>query len=116
MKFTKLYTGDDQKSYFQEVEVDIGSIQPLGNYSKPISTTGMMLRDFKQGSEFDWHNAPQPQYIIYLEGEMEVVASGGETRTFRPGDILLASDLTGEGHISRTLTDGKSVIVTTMKI
>ena len=111
MKFTKIYTGNDQKSHFEEVEAEVTSKQPLGNYSKVISTTGMMLREFKQGAEFDWHTAPRPQFIIYLEGEVEVQASGGESRVFRSGDILLAADLTGKGHITRTLTDGRSAIV-----
>ena len=35
---------------------------------------------------------------------IEVKASGGETHVFRLGNILLASDLTGKGHVSRTLT------------
>ncbi len=30
---------------------------------------------------------------IYLEGEVEVQASGGETKIFKPGDILLAKDM-----------------------
>ena len=73
----------------------------------------MMFRDFEKGSSFDWHTAPQPQYIIYLEGEVEVEASGGEKRTFSPGDVLFATDLTGKGHITRTLTKGRSAIVIT---
>lgn len=81
-----------------------------------MHTSSMMLREFKKGAEFDWHNAPQPPYIIYLEGEIEVEASGGETRIFRPGNILFAADMTGKGHISRTLTHGRSVIVMTEKL
>jgi len=73
-----------------------------------------MFRDFEAGSLYEMHNAPQPQYIIYLEGEVEVIASGGETRRFKPGDVLFATDLTGEGHVSRMLPSGKSVIVTTI--
>ena len=87
--------------------------QPLGNYSKKYPVTGMMFRDFKKGATFDWHTAPQPQYIIYLEGEVEVETSSGEKRTFKAGDILFATDLTGKGHITKTLTDGKSIIITT---
>lgn len=72
-----------------------------------------MFRDFEPDMVYEMHNAPQPQYIIYLEGEVEVIASGGETRRFKPGDVLFATDTTGEGHVSRMLTNGRSVIVTT---
>lgn len=71
-----------------------------------------MFRDFEKGAIFDWHTAPQPQYIIYLEGEVEVEASDGEKKIFKPGDVLFATDLTGKGHITRTLAKGRSVIVT----
>ena len=113
MKFIKLYTGDDNKSHFTEVDAGIETQHPLGNYSKKYPALGLMFRDFEAGAIYDWHNAPQPQYIIYLEGEVEVEASDGEKRIFKPGDILLATDLSGKGHITRTLSHGKSIIITT---
>ena len=116
MKFTKLYTGEDNKSHFMEVDAGVETKQPLGNYSKKYPATGMMFRDFERGAAFDWHTAPQPQYIIYLEGEVEVEASSGEKRTFKPGDILFATDLKGQGHITRTLSKGKSIVITTEKL
>lgn len=113
MKIVKLYTGDDNRSYF--MEMDSGEVieHPLGRYSKPFPATGFMFREFDKGKSFSWHNAPQPQYIIYLEGEVEVETSGGEKRVFKPGDILFATDLTGKGHITKTLTSGKSIVVMT---
>ena len=116
MKFVELYTGKDNKSHFMEVDAGVETEQPLGSYSKKYPVTGMMFRDFKKGSSFDWHKAPQPQYIIYLEGEVEVETSSGEKRTFRPGDVLFANDLSGEGHITRTLTNGRSIVVTTVEL
>jgi uncharacterized cupin superfamily protein len=113
MKYITLFTGEDKKSHFKEVDAGFEKKHPIGNYSKKYTVKGMMFRDFEKGASFDWHNAPQPQYIIYLEGEVEVEASGGEKRTFKPGDLLFATDLTGKGHITRTLTKGRSVIVTT---
>lgn len=113
MKITKLYSGADGKSYFMEMDCGHATEHPLGLYSKKYPASGLMFRDFEAGLGFDWHNAPQPQYIVYLEGEVEVEASGGEKRKFSPGDVLFATDLTGKGHITRTLTKGKSIVVTT---
>lgn len=112
-KYVTLFSGDDNKSYFKEETPIYEQEHPLGVYSKITPTKGMMFRMFKAGAKYDWHNAPQPQYIVYLEGEVEVEASGGEKRVFKPGDILFARDITGKGHISKTLTDGKSIIITT---
>ncbi len=112
-KFVILFSEQDNKSYFKEETPGYEIEQPLGIYTKKIPATGMMFRIFKAGAIYDWHNAPQPQYIVYLEGEVEVEASGGEKRIFKPGDVLFATDLTGKGHISKTLTDGRSIIITT---
>ncbi|MCP0913688.1 MULTISPECIES: cupin domain-containing protein [Legionella] len=112
-KFVTLFSGPDNKSYFKDEDPGIGSEEPLGSYSKKFPAAGMKFRIFKAGNRFDWHNAPQPQFIIYLEGEVEVEASGGEKRVFRPGDVLFANDLKGAGHITTTLTDGRSIIVMT---
>lgn len=113
MRYIKLYTGEDHKSYFIEIDAGFEKKHPLGNYSKKYVVKRMMFRDFEKGASFDWHTAPQPQYIVYLEGAVEVEASGGERRIFKPGDVLFATDLTGKGHITRTLTKGRSIIVTT---
>ncbi|MFC3908681.1 hypothetical protein ACFORL_06270 [Legionella dresdenensis] len=112
-KYITLYSGTDNKSYFKEEEHDVESIQHLGAYSARIPATGFKFRMFKAGLEYNWHNPPQPQYIIYLNGEVEVEASGGEKRVFKSGDVLFANDMVGQGHITRTLTDGNSIIVTT---
>ncbi|HSW68612.1 MAG TPA: hypothetical protein VLI69_00450 [Gammaproteobacteria bacterium] len=113
MNYIRLFTGEDNKSYFEEVDAGFEKNHPLGNYSKKYAAKGIMFREFEKNALFDWHTAPQPQYIIYLEGEVEVEASGGEIRIFKPGNILFATDLTGKGHITRTLTKGRSVIITT---
>ena len=113
MKIIKLFTGPDNKSYFEEMPCSFPLQKELGNYSEKYAASGFMLRESLPGATFEWHNAPQPQYIVYLEGQVEVEASGGETRVFNPGDILFATDLTGEGHISRILTKGRSIVITT---
>lgn len=113
MKFVKLYTGDDGRSHFEEVEAGVEMSNPIGSYSKKYPASGILFREFEEGAVFDWHNAPQPQYIIYLEGLVEVEVSNGVKRIFNPGDVLFATDITGEGHVTRTLTRGRSVIVTT---
>lgn len=112
MKFMKLYTGEDNKSHFIEVDAAAETQHPLGSYSKNFPVAGLKFREFEKGAFYDGHNAPQPQYIIYLEGEVEVETSNGDKKIFKAGDVLLAADLTGKGHITRTLTKGRSIIVT----
>lgn len=108
---TELYAKEDGLSYFKTVRVDTPLKQFLGDYSKPIEVSKMSFRRFQSNNVFEQHTAPQEQYIIYLAGEVEVKASGGETRVFKAGDILLARDTHGHGHITVTRSQGRSVIV-----
>ena len=116
MKITKLYTKDDNKSYFEDIIVNTCIKHKLGFYSDAELVTDLKFRESNPGEYFDWHTAPQAQYIIYLDGKVEVEASGGETRIFTKGDILLACDLTGTGHITRVLSKSKAVIVTLLPL
>lgn len=112
-KVTEMYTGEDNKSHFKDIIIQTPVKHLLGNYSNKVPVAGLLFREFQPNLVFDWHCAPQKQYIVYLEGEVEVVTSAGETRIFKPGDILLANDLTGQGHVSKMLTYGRSIIITT---
>ncbi len=112
LKFIKLYTGEDNKSHFAEMDSGPATLHELGYHSKTFPATGLIFRDFEIGTVFSWHNAPQPQYIVYLEGEIEI-ETGRERRIFVPGEVLFATDLTGEGHITRTLRKGRALIITT---
>ena len=64
------------------------------------------------GREIDYHTASRRQYVITLSGHAELVLSGGQTIQVGPGSIELAEDLTGKGHITRTVgTEDRVVIV-----
>ena len=114
MNYVLLYTGEDGESYFKDVTVPPDSEQPLGKYSKEFPISHMTFREFKPGASYDLHNAPRPQYIVYLSGEVEVITSLGDKRIFKQGDILYATDVAGAGHITRTLTSGRSLIIVAM--
>ena len=43
------------------------------------------------------------QYIFILVGQMEIGIGDGTTRQFGPGDVVLADDLTGKGHTTRSV-------------
>jgi quercetin dioxygenase-like cupin family protein len=49
----------------------------------------------------DFHNAPRRQYVVIMSGAMEIEIGDGTTRALEPGDVLVAEDLTGKGHITR---------------
>ena len=103
MKITRVYSGQDGESHFEEVEVDIGKLQP---------GDGIVFRHALPGDINGWHVAPRRQYVINLSGDSEVEIGDGTKRRFGPGDIFLADDTTGRGHISRVVGAQPRIFVT----
>jgi mannose-6-phosphate isomerase-like protein (cupin superfamily) len=51
----------------------------------------------------DWHNPHRRQYLFILEGQVEVSVKDGSMMVLNPGDALLAEDMTGQGHITKSI-------------
>lgn len=100
MKVTRVYTGPDQESHFEDLDIP----QADGRYgamSDLVPSTGVIFRTTPPGLSIDYHTAPRRQFVITLAGVVEIETADGSTRRLGPGDILLADDTTGHGHISR---------------
>ncbi len=106
MKITRLYTGQDGETHFEDLDVPLFESGPIGELSEPIDVRNMHLRETRGDYHYTWHNAPCRQYVIMLEGQVEIEIGDGSRRIFSAGDILLAEDTTGRGHVSRAV-DGK---------
>jgi hypothetical protein len=106
MKITRVYTGPDNKSHFEDVEIPLKDGGKGGFMSELTKATGVVFRETDGSYNYDFHNAPRRQYVVNLEGEVEIEVGDGTKRILRTGDILLAEDTIGQGHISRAV-DGK---------
>ena len=105
----RVYTGDDGRSHLEEMSL---SLQPFvdteGAYGEgtPFQhTTGISFRFAPPGYVLNWHCAPRRQYTITLSGEAEIEVGDGTIKRVGPGDVILAEDLTGQGHITRVVGD-----------
>jgi quercetin dioxygenase-like cupin family protein len=107
MKITRISESADGVSHFQDIEVALEDAGEIGRLSEVQRATGVIFRETSPGYDFDWHPAPRRQYIVLLDGNIEITVGDGETRRFTGGDILLVEDTTGRGHRTRT-TDGKA--------
>ncbi len=106
MQVTRIYTGADGKSHFEDIDIPLKSAGDIGALSETVNATGVIFRETAGDYDYDWHNAPQRQYVVMLDGEVDIEIGDGTIRRFSTGDILLAEDTTGRGHISRAV-DGK---------
>lgn len=65
---------------------------------------GLQFYHIKKSLSMGFHPAPRKQYLIILNGTLQIEASSGEKRDFSPGAIVLLEDIEGtRGHISRVL-------------
>jgi hypothetical protein len=106
MKITRISCMDDGASAFDEIEVELTNAGTIGSLSKPYPVSSVVFRETPPDYDFDWHPAPHRQYLVLLDGAIEIECGMGEKRPFRGGDILLFEDTWGSGHRTRT-TDGK---------
>ncbi len=107
MHITRLHTGEDGESHFQDLEIRTAAQGDIGALSAPVPATGVIFRETTGDYDYDWHHAPARQYVVMLEGSVEVEVGDGTRRRFGPGDVLLAEDTTGRGHRSRAV-DGRA--------
>ena len=97
----RLYSGSDGQSHFEELDAD----KDAKIFAESQKTTEIEFRSSQPGYLTEWHNAPRRQYIITLSGSAEIVIGDGTVKVLGPGDVLLADDLTGQGHITRPSDD-----------
>jgi len=107
MKITRLSTGPDNRSYFEDIEVSFESREDFGLFTLPEPAKAVFFREIPPGWVYAWHNVVCREYVVMIDGEAEVEVGSGEKRVFRKGDVLLAEDLAGQGHRTRVL--GKKV-------
>jgi hypothetical protein len=95
MQFSRLYTGKDSKSHFEELDQGEGSTFFLTSLAvKALVFKNDMNREDLHG----FHTAPRRQWCITLSGSVEIAIGDGTVKTFGPGDVFLAEDVTGQGH------------------
>ncbi len=103
----RVYTGTDGKSHLEEMNLPLEPfLDTEGAYGEgtPLEpAAGITFRVAEPGYFLDWHNAPRRQYTITLSGVAAIGGGDGRVRQVGAGDVLLAEDLTGQGHTTRVV-------------
>ena len=107
--FKRLYTGDDGQSHLEELDMESGP----ATWANRQTATGIIFRrtDPQGPDSVEWHTAPRRQYCITLSGQAEIGLGDGTFHLFGAGDVMLAEDLTGQGHTTRAVGDVPRVVV-----
>ena len=101
MAIIRIYAGPDGKSHFEDIEP---KYEPRGDQSEAaelIPGSGIVMRRFEPKRTNPWHHAPGRYAVFTLTGAVDIEIGDGTVRRLGPGDVLIAEDLTGQGHVTR---------------
>ncbi len=96
MRIIRVYSGDDGESHFEDL-----TLEQLGDLVNRPGEGPINLGQRPSDFFYDYHPAPRRQYVVIMGGRVEVEVADGKKRELGPGDVLIADDLTGHGHIQR---------------
>ena len=103
MRIHNLYVDAQGETHFRDIEIEWVENRPGGKLSKRLPATGIIFRETSGDYDLDWHPAPRRQYIINLDAGVQITASDGESRVIGAGEVVLVEDITGKGHLSKSV-------------
>jgi mannose-6-phosphate isomerase-like protein (cupin superfamily) len=102
---------DDGASRFEDVELE-GTLTHIVDGVHPLLVSGSFacseitfVDQREYASNWETHVAPRRQWLIVISGRAVVTTSDGERREVGPGDVVLAEDTAGRGHLTMPLTE-----------
>ena len=102
MRITRIGADADGRSFFGDIDVPLREHR-LGRASEPIAPDGTWVLHSPEGLQMGPHHPSRRQLVITLEGSVQLTVSDGTSRRMGPGDVVLAEDITGDGHSSMSL-------------
>src|SRR5262245_13454543 len=99
MAIIRVYAGSDGQSHFEEITPQW---EQLSDRSERATLPGgFLMRRFDPARTNPWHHAPGRYCVFTLSGAVDIEIGDGTVKRLGPGDILIAEDLTGQGHGTR---------------
>ena len=78
----------------------------------PVVSRKVQIWDLPAGLNSPAHPAPENQFVAVLSGVVKVTLSNGTSKSFRAGDVFLATDGgTGKGHRTETVGGAARVLL-----
>jgi hypothetical protein len=103
MQYVRIFSDAQGASHFEDVALPAlaSRAHDGAELTEPIPATGLIFRHVGAAATPVRHVAPRRQFVVHVEGEVEVEVSDGEVRRFSPGSVVLLEDTEGQGHITR---------------
>ena len=113
MNLVKISAGPDGKSFFEDTPITLTDKGKFGRFSDLQVVPGFMFRESGADYASGWHVVPNPVYLIFLGGQVEITVGTGEKRVFGAGSVVYADGMAGEGHSTRSVSSNpvQSILV-----
>jgi len=96
IKAYKIFTGADGHTHIAEGTVTENQL---------FTAESIRFKETPAHSVYEWHTAPTIQYVLTLTGTLEFETFSGQSFVLKPGEVLIAMDVTGSGHKWKLIDD-----------
>jgi hypothetical protein len=104
-----MYAGPDGLSRVEQLPLDEPQGAQIATFLRRTAER-VTIGGSAPHAGFNYHVANQPTLLIPLFGTMVIELKDGSTHELRHGDIAIAEDCSGSGHISRAGADGSFMV------
>ncbi|HYG83939.1 MAG TPA: hypothetical protein VD907_03610 [Verrucomicrobiae bacterium] len=99
----KIIADTEGNTSFKDITLDTSQLNfappaPVLRSTEVLAATGIRFLVLPEGWSGDFHPAPSRILGIVVEGELEEATTDGETRLFKPGEMILGEDMGSKGH------------------
>lgn len=113
MTMLRLFADEHGQARFADLDPVMRPVPGGLDLSEAVAVSSALIFSAPAGNGHPEQPEARRQLAVVLAGSCTVTASG-ETRTCRPGDLLLVEDTTGPGH-SSTTGEGFTVLMITLR-
>jgi hypothetical protein len=87
-----LETGPDGRARFREAVLELTEGKPAARLSPLAPSGGFQWRESPVGFRSEFHCTETPQWLVVLQGAMEIGLQDGTSRVFGPGESFYSND------------------------
>lgn len=97
LTLTELFTDADGRARFRDMAMTLDGGTPAARLSALMAAGGCQFRASPVGFASAFHCTTTPQWLVVLQGRMEIGLRDGSARVFGPGECFYSNDTLPQG-------------------
>lgn len=114
MRYYRIWADERGDAHIDELQIEYHEVANYAAGVPPVAVSDAIdlgeghFSVLPAGWFGDWHPAPSRQYVVLLQGRLEVTTEDS-AMIGEPGTVWLIEDTTGKGHRTRVLGDEDAI-------